>query len=99
MKMGIKPTHPGEMFHEGVMKPLGLSVTEAAKRLGISRKTLSALINERIRLTPDLAMRIAIATNTTVESWINMQAQLDAWLIEKHKPKNVMAFPKIHATV
>ncbi len=99
MKMGIKPAHPGVLFHEGVMKPLGLSVTEAARLLGTSRKTLSALTNARGRLTPDLAMRIALATRTSVGSWLNMQAQLDAWMIERRKPKNVTVFPGLPSVV
>jgi len=92
MKMNMKPSHPGEMLREAVLKPMGLSVTRAAQQLGISRKTLSSLINERVRLTPDLAMRIAIATGTTVESWINLQAQLDAWEVDHDRPKNVSKF-------
>lgn len=95
--MGIKPAHPGILFREGVMEPLGLSVTEAARLLGVSRKTLSALTNSRARLTPGLAMRIAMATRTTVEGWLNMQTQYDAWMIERRKPKNVTVFPGIRS--
>ncbi len=90
--MKMKPSHPGEIFYEDVMKPLGLSVTAAARKLGVSRKTLSGLINGRYRLSTNLAMRIAIATNTSVESWINLQAQVDAWFAKQHRPKNVSAF-------
>src|SRR4030065_2812554 len=92
--MKMKPSHPGEMWYEDVMKPLGLSITEPARALGVSRKTLSGLINGRYRLTPDLAARIAVATCTSVESWINMQAQLDAWLVNQHKPKDVSTFDR-----
>lgn len=92
--MKMKPSHPGEIFYEDVLKPLGLSIAAAAKCLDISRKTLSGLINGRYRLTPDLAMRIATATKTSVESWINLQSQLDAWEISRHKPKNVSVFDR-----
>lgn len=92
--MKMKPSHPGEILYEDVMKPLGLTITDAARALGISRKTLSGLINGRYNLTPDLAARIALATNTSVESWINLQAQLDAWQVQQkpNRPQNVETF-------
>ena len=74
-----RPTHPGEVLREDVMKPLGLTVTETAKCLGVSRKTLSALINCKASLSPEMAIKIAKATNTSPESWFNMQAKLDLW--------------------
>ena len=67
-----KPTHPGEILREDVIKPLGLTVTEAAKRLGVTRKTLSALINCKASLSPEMAIKIAKATQTSPESWFNM---------------------------
>ena len=74
-----KPTHPGEIIREDIIKPLGISVTDAAKKLGVTRKTLSALINCRASLSPEMAIRIAKATNTSPESWLFMQAKLDLW--------------------
>jgi antitoxin HigA-1 len=74
-----KPTHPGEVIREDIIKPLGLTVTEAAKKLGVTRKTLSALLNCRASLSPEMAIRISKATNTTPESWLFMQAKLDLW--------------------
>lgn len=74
-----KPTHPGEILREDVIVPLGLTVTEAAKRLGVTRKTLSALINCKAALSPEMAVKIAQATGTSPESWFNMQAKLDLW--------------------
>ena len=74
-----KPTHPGAVLREDVIVPLGLSVTEAAKRLRITRKTLSLLLNERAALSPQMAIRIAKATNTSPESWLSMQTKLDLW--------------------
>ncbi|SFU71423.1 HigA family addiction module antitoxin [Butyrivibrio sp. INlla21] len=71
--MDRKPTHPGNVFLEDVMKPLNITVTGAANMLGISRKTLSEFVNEKASLSPEMAMRISKATNTSVESWINMQ--------------------------
>ena len=79
-----KPTHPGEVLLEDVIKPLGLTVTEAAKNLGISRKTLSELVNQKAALSPAMALRIAKATNTSPESWLTMQTKLDLWNALQH---------------
>ena len=82
-----RPVHPGETLNEDVIKPLGLSVTEAAKRLGVTRKTLSALLNGKASLSPEMAVRIAKATNTSPESWLYMQAKLDLWIASRKAPK------------
>jgi len=82
-----KPTHPGEILREDIIKPLGLTVTEAAKRLGITRKTLSALINCKASMSPKMAVRVARATKTSPESWLYMQTKLDLWLAEQEPPK------------
>lgn len=92
MKMTRKPTHPGIVLKEDVLEPINLTVTEAAAALGISRKALSELVNERASLSPDMAIRIARATKTTAESWINMQSKLDLWKSEQ-KDFNVIPFP------
>ena len=91
--MTRKPTHPGAVFREDIMKPLNLSVTEAAKLLGVSRKALSEFINEKASLSPQMALRIAKATNTSAESWLNMQQKLTLYYAKKHEPKNVSVFP------
>jgi addiction module HigA family antidote len=87
-----KPTHPGEVLLEDVIKPLGLTVTEAAKNLGVSRKTLSELVNQKAALSPEMALRIAKATNTSPESWLNMQTKLNLWNALQHEPENVSEF-------
>ena len=78
-----KPTHPGEVFREDVLKPLGLTVTEAAKRLRVNRKTLSEILNGKSSLSPAMAVRIGKATKTTPESWLYMQAKFDLWVAEQ----------------
>ena len=93
IKMTRKPTHPGIVFYEDVMKPLDLSVTKTAQILGVSRKALSEFINEKSSLSPDMALRISIATGTSAESWMNMQQKLTLWNARKHEPKNVIPFP------
>ena len=82
-----KPTHPGEVLREDVIKPLGITITEVAKRLGVTRKTLSALLNGRASLSPEMAVKIGKATGTTPESWLYMQAKLDLWLAEQKTVK------------
>jgi len=93
-----KPTHPGEILREDVIKPLGLTVTEAAKRLGVTRKTLSALINCKASLSPEMAIKIGKATKTTPESWFNMQSKLDLWKASRQTYKVVeFTEDRIHA--
>ena len=92
-----KPTQPGAVLLEDVIKPLGLTITEAAKMLGVSRKTLSEFVNEKAMLSPDMAIRIAKATNTSPDSWMNMQQKLTLWEAEQHLPENVIPFPSMHS--
>lgn len=91
--MTRKPTHPGTVFLEDVMKPLNLSVTETARLLGVSRKALSEFVNEKSSLSPEMAIRIGKATNTSPESWMNMQQKLTLWNAYQNEPKNVTLFP------
>ncbi len=90
------PSHPGEVLKEDVIKPLGLTVTEAASRLGVTRKTLSALINCKASLSPEMAVRVGKATKTSPESWLYMQAKLDLRLAEQ-KPTEVVGFGEARA--
>jgi len=92
MRVMRKPTHPGNVLKEDVIIPLGLTITEAATDLGVSRKALSELLNEHTALSPEMAIRIARATNTTPESWLNMQIKVDLWKAEQKDPK-VIPFP------
>ena len=71
------PPHPGEILRELCLQPLGLSVTEAAQALGVSRKTLSSILNGRSGISPEMAVRLSIAFNTTSESWLQQQLQYD----------------------
>jgi len=82
------PPHPGEVIRELCLEPLGITVTAAAKALGIARKTLSQLLNGKSGITPDMAIRLSIAFNTTPESWLDQQMQYDLWKAGlKKKPK------------
>ena len=79
------PPHPGEILRELCLEPLGLSVTEAAKGLGISRKTLSAILNGRAGISPEMAVRLSIAFDTSADSWLNQQSQYDLWQAEQQR--------------
>ncbi len=88
-----KPTHPGEVLLEDVIRPLGITITEAARDLGVTRKTLSEFANQKSALSPEMALRIAKATNTSPESWMNMQTKLVLWEAKQKQPENVTPFP------
>ena len=79
------PPHPGEILKTLCLEPLNLTVTDAAKALGISRKTLSGILNGHIRISPEMAVRLSIAFDTTAQSWMNQQAQYDLWEAEQHR--------------
>ena len=75
----FNPPHPGEILKELCLEPLELSVTDAAEALGVSRKTLSSIINGRAGISPEMAIRLSKAFGTSPESWMNQQAQYDLW--------------------
>ena len=74
MKMH-NPPHPGEVLRELCLEPLHLTVTEAAVALGVSRKTLSSILNGRSGISPEMAIRLSMAFGTTAESWLRQQLQ------------------------
>lgn len=79
------PPHPGEVLRKLCIDPLGLSITKAAKALGVTRSSLSNLLNGRTGITPEMAMRLSIAFDTTPESWMNQQVQYDLWQAERRR--------------
>jgi len=78
-----KPVHPGEVLKEMYLEPLGLTITTAAESLGITRKTLSELINRRSGISTSMALRLSKAFGTTPELWLNMQQNYDLWQARK----------------
>lgn len=84
MKMH-NPPHPGEIIRELCLEPLDLSVTDAAEALGVSRKTLSSILNGRAGISPEMAIRLSIAFGTTAESWLNQQVQYDLARAERKR--------------
>ncbi len=69
------PPSPGEILKTLCLEPLNLTVTHAAKALGVSRKTLSAILNGHAGISPEMAVCLSIAFDTTAESWLNQQVQ------------------------
>lgn len=78
-----KPTHPGELIREDLLTETGLSQTKLAQLMGVSRRTVSEIVNERRRVTPDIGFRLAKVFNSTPEMWLNMQQALDLWEARK----------------
>lgn len=82
MKM-YNPPHPGEIIKGLWLEPMDVSITEAAQAMGISRKTLSKIINGHGRITPEIALRLSIALGSSAESWLGHQAAYDLWKLEQ----------------
>jgi addiction module HigA family antidote len=81
------PTHPGEVLKTLCLEPLNLTVTDAARSLGVSRKTLSGIPNGRAGISPEMAVRLSIALGTSAESWLNQQVQYDLWHAERNRKR------------
>jgi len=81
MEMLRKPAHPGRILKNLYLKPLSLTVTKTAEGLGVSRKTLSAILNERKSVTPEMALRLSRAFKTTPDLWLNLQKKYDLWCV------------------
>ena len=86
MKRGMKPVHPGAIVREDILKPLELTVTDAARALDVSRKQLSEIINERAALTAEMAVRLDQAFGVSAEFWIDLQKKYEVWVVE-HRGK------------
>ncbi len=73
------PPHPGEIIREFCIEPLSINITEAAKALGVTRKTLSALLNGRAGISPEMALRLSKVFGRSPEGWLKLQLQYDLW--------------------
>jgi antitoxin HigA-1 len=96
------PPHPGEILKDLYMKPLGVTITETAEGLGVTRKALSELINGKYGVSPEMAIRLATAFSTTPETWLNLQQQYDIWNarkkhVKKHDLSKIRVFISAHA--
>lgn len=79
------PSHPGGILLRQYMEPLDLGVSDIAKALGVSRKTMSKIVNERGSITADMALRLSQAFQTTPQLWLNLQQNYDLWCAESNK--------------
>jgi len=77
------PPHPGEIIREQCLEPLSLSVTDAAKGLGVTRKALSELLNGHSGISPEMAVRLSKAFGSTPETWLRLQLQFDLAKVER----------------
>lgn len=77
------PPHPGEIIRELCVEPLNISVTEGAKALGVTRKTLSALLNGRSGISPEMALRLSKVFGRTPDGWLRLQIKYDLWRAEQ----------------
>ena len=79
------PPHPGEILREMWLKPLDLSITDAAQLLNVSRKTLSEIVNAKASITPEMSLRLEMAFGKSAESWLGAQAAHDLWQMQDRK--------------
>lgn len=82
-----QPPHPGEILRELCLEPLSLTVTALAASLDVSRNTLSAILNGRAGISPEMAVRLSIAFDTSAESWLQQQLHFDLWHAEQSRKR------------
>lgn len=92
LKRGMAPLHPGIVLKGLYLEPLEVTITQAAVQLGISRKSLSQLVNGHMGISAEMAIRLSKALNTTPQLWMNMQQGYDLWLAEK-KSADIKVLP------
>ncbi len=94
-----QPAHPGKLIKHSI-EASGLSLTDAAKRLGVTRQTLSRVINGRTSLSPEMAVRVSKAFGSTVEHWMRMQMAYDLAAVEKTaRTIKVKRFPEMESSL
>ena len=105
MSQMFNPPHPAEILREDILPSLALTVTEAAKQLGVSRAALSRVLNEKAAISPEMALRIeawlGIERGGRADLWLQMQAKYDMWQARekvKNRPLQVIHAPIVHAT-
>lgn len=89
------PPHPGIFLNETVIKPLEIGVTETAQRLGMSRTALSRVLNGKAGISPDLAVRLESAGQSSARFWVNLQANYDLWLATNREQPDIKKLDKV----
>ena len=82
------PAHPGTILRELYLKPLGITLAEAAEALGVTPNHVSGIVNGHARITADMAIRLAVALDTETQLWVHLQAQHDLWTASQSPPTN-----------
>lgn len=90
LKRALPPVHPGEILREEYIKERGLTITEVAKGLGVPRPNLSAIVNERAGISPELAVKLSEAFGNTSQFWVNLQKNYELWHAEKKVNRSVI---------
>ena len=92
-----KPTHPGAILREDVLPALGLSVSEAARQLGVTRQTLHRIMAEKVSVTPEMAARLGRFCGNGPGLWLQMQQACDLWRAERELRSELEQIP-VHRT-
>ena len=90
LKRNLPPVHPGEILREEYIKQRGLTVTEVAKGLGIARTNLSAIIDERAGISPEMAVKLSEAFGNTTQFWVNLQKNYEVWHAERKVNRQII---------
>jgi addiction module HigA family antidote len=90
LKRNLPPVHPGEILREDYIKVRGLTVTEVAKGLGIARANLSAILNQRAGISPEMAVKLSEAFGNTTQFWVNLQKNYEVWHAERKVNRQVI---------
>jgi addiction module HigA family antidote len=92
-----QPTHPGALLREDILPALNLSVTAAARALGVSRQTLHNLLSERVAVTPEMALRLGKLCGDGPGIWLRMQMAYDLWRAERRHAAEIAHIPTMTA--
>ena len=93
----LRPTHPGEMLREDFLPDYGLTVSNFAAALGVSRQTVNELLRERRAISPEMALRLARLFGNTPEFWMNAQRAVDLWDAERIVRRSINKIAPLHA--
>ena len=82
-----KPPHPSRIVRQECIEPSGLTVKEAAERLGVTRQALNNLVNGKAGISPEMSIRLSKASGSSPDVWLGMQMEYDLSQAEKHADK------------
>lgn len=90
LKRNLPPVHPGEILREDYINERGLTITEVAKGLGVARANLSAILNQRAGISPEMAVKLSEAFGNTTQFWVNLQKNYEVWHAERKVNRQVI---------